>query len=508
MRAFLLLALLSLPAFAQKVVILELDGDSKDKLRAQVEAAVRESGAVELISLKDYRAAAAKKKMTGAAAMTPVGVARAAKVITLDAAVGGEVAGGKYNVVIYDRAGEQLWTKSLKVTKGLLSDDFATKLARAIAAAAQQGAAKPQDDAGGGDAAQDVTTGLDLTQTDAAGNVGVVTDVSGRWKEPERDVDLDDPNRRKQAAPVAVPIFRVWAAGATTWRSQCLRPGVRTCKAYDAASPKPLGTIVNFNATVPYFGLSLNAELFPLARVNTGASKGVNALAQGLGVLVNLQYGVATILVKSATDQGEGAGQQVKSTDLGFSAQLAYRYHFEMGVSLGSQEAGPYSVKGASPVGWFGLRGGVATRSFTIDPTSTLELPSTQRGPHGVFGVDLALPVLPQLRFEFGFSLFLNARPGANEIRGFGNPTDPSEGVDVFGDPNVVGPTAVSFGLEAGVAGQIWGPIGYTVRWRMASYTDLYYGQGQKWTICDESQCGGVGEESYHSLIFGLTASY
>ena len=61
MRAFLLLALLSLPAFAQKVVILELDGDTKDKLRAQVEAAVREAGAVELIPLKEYKAAAAKK---------------------------------------------------------------------------------------------------------------------------------------------------------------------------------------------------------------------------------------------------------------------------------------------------------------------------------------------------------------------------------------------------------------------------------------------------------------
>jgi hypothetical protein len=32
-----------------------------------------------------------------------------------------------------------------------------------------------------------------------------------------------------------VPIFRVWLAGTTTWRSQCLRPGVTNCKEYDLA---------------------------------------------------------------------------------------------------------------------------------------------------------------------------------------------------------------------------------------------------------------------------------
>ena len=198
MRAFLLLALLSLPAFAQKVIILELDGDSKDKLRAQIEEAVRASGAIELISLKDYKAAAAKKKMTGAAAMTPVGVARAAKVIAIDAAVGGEVSGGKYNVVIYDRTGGELWTKSLKVTKGLLSDDFAGKLARAITAAAQQGAAKPQDEAGGGEQTPEMSTGLDLTQTQALATP-----------------DLQD-RVRAVGGPISQFVLDIWAFIATT----------------------------------------------------------------------------------------------------------------------------------------------------------------------------------------------------------------------------------------------------------------------------------------------------
>lgn len=498
MRAFLLLALLSLPAFAQKVIILELDGDSKDKLRAQIEEAVRASGANELISLKDYKAAAAKKKMTGAAAMTPVGVARAAKVIAIDAAVGGEVSGGKYNVVIYDRTGGELWTKSLKVTKGLLSDDFAGKLARAITAAAQQGAAKPQEDAGGGEQTPEMSTGLDLTQTDSAGNVGVVTDVSNNPKpEPERDVDLDDPYKKKASEIVPVPIFRVWVAGATTWRSQCLRPGVTSCKQYDTAATKPAGVTIDFAATVPYFGLSLNAELFPLARVNAGSTKGVNALAQGLGLLVNFQYGQSLTRVVDQNAQGSGAEQTVKSNDLGFMGQVAYRYHFEMGVAMGAQEAGPYYRKQASPVGWVGLRGGIATRNFVIDPNANLSLPSSQRAIHGVVGLDVALAILPQLRFEFGGSIFMNPKPSAEQIIGYGNLKDPTGGATAFG-----------FGIEAGVAGQIWGPIGYTVRWRMTGYKDTYYGQGQKWIVCNDTQCGGVGEETYHSLIFGLTASY
>ena len=91
----------------------------------------------------------------------------------------------------------------------------------------------------------------------------------------------------------------------------------------------------------------------------------------------------------------------------------------------------------------------------------------------------------------------MNPKPSPEQIIGYGNLNDPTGGATAFG-----------FGIEAAVAGQIWGPIGYTVRWRMTSYKDTYYGQGQKWTICNDTQCGGVGEETYHSLIFGLTASY
>jgi hypothetical protein len=154
------------------------------------------------------------------------------------------------------------------------------------------------------------------------------------------------------------------------------------------------------------------------------------------------------------------------------------------------------------PVGWAGIRGGLQSRSFLIDPTAGTSLPSSERVyPTGIgfptIGADVAIPVNKFLRFEGTFSYFINPRPGAEQIVGYGNLNDPTGGA-----------TASGFGLELGVSGEIWGPIGYTVRWRYMGFVDRYYGQGQKWTVCNEMQCGGVGEESFHSIIWGVTASY
>jgi hypothetical protein len=479
-----LVALLATPAFAQKVVVLELDGDPQGKLRTQIEGALKNAGVVELVSIKAYKDAAAKKKMKGAAAMTPVGVARASKLVPLDAAVGGEVTEGTYKVLIYDRVGEQLWTKDLPIKKGLLSDDFANKLARAIAAAAEQGAARtttptPEENpnTGGGEE----QPGLDLTQNDGGGERGVIT---GNPNPPEeRDSDLEDPNKKKKQAHVPVPIIRVWVAGTTTWRSQCLRPGVTNCKEYDLAQTPPTGISIDFTATVPYLGLTLNADVFPLARFD-------NRILQGFGLLVNFQYGQSQTRIVEETPQGQGPDKTVKSDDLGFSAQLAWRYHLQMGYGEPQH------------VGWVGIRGGLQSRSFLIDPMAGTSLPSSERVyPTGIgfptFGIDGAVPLNKFVRFELALAYFLNPRPAAEQIVGYGNLNDPTGGA-----------TATGFGLELGVSGEIWGPLGYIVRWRYMGFTDRYYGQGQKWTVCNEQQCGGVGEESFHSIIWGVTASF
>ncbi len=501
-----LVALVSLPALAQKVVILDIDGDSRDRLRAQIERAVKDAGTVQLISLGEYKAAAAKKKMKGAAAMTPAGVARAAKVLKLDAAVGGEISGGKYHVLIYDRAGEQLWTKDLKVSKGLLSADFAEKLARAIAAAGEQGAQKAQtadvevssDDpvvTSNDDATTTTTTqveespGLDLTQVDSAGNRGVIT---GTASSEDRDEDLDDPNKRKASNRVPVRLFRVWLGGATTWRTQCLRPGVTNCRDYDLTDPKPTGITIDFTASAPYLGMALNGELFPLAFVD-------NRILQGFGILGGFQYGQSQTRIVEETAQGQGPDKTVNSDDWSWNVQGAWRFHFEMGLpmELFSSKGSELLAHYKQPVGWVGVRGGAMSRSFLIDPNAGVSLPSSDRSGFGVVGLDAALAIFPFLRFEFAGSVFINPRPGDEQIIGYGNLNDPTGGV-----------TAGGFGLEAGLAGDIWGPIGYSVRWKMMSFTDRYFGQGQKWTVCNEQQCGGVGEESFHTIVWGLTASY
>ncbi|MFZ5445753.1 MAG: hypothetical protein ACOZQL_37515 [Myxococcota bacterium] len=485
--SLLAVCLASVPALAQRVVILELDGDTQGKLRAQIEAAVKSAGVVEVVPLKTFKDAAAKKKLKGAAAMTPVGVARASRVVKLDAAVGGEVSGGSYKVMIYDRAGEQLWTKELAVKKGLLSDDFANKLARAIAAAAEQGAARQTtpDPSGGGEdtgGGGEETAGLDLTQTDGSGERGVLT---GQQQPPaeERDTDLEDPNRRRRGRQIPVPLFRVWVAGTTTWRTQCLRPGVTNCKEYDLATTPPTGISIDFTATVPYLGLSLNADVFPLARFE-------NRVLQGLGLLVGFMYGQSQTRIIEETPQGQGPDKTVKSDDLAFSLQLAWRWHFQLGYG------------DPQPVGWVGLKGGFQSRSFLIDPNAGTSLPSSDRVfPTGfgfpTIGLDASVPINQYVRVDAGFSWFANPRPAAEQIVGYGNLNDPTGGA-----------TATGFGLEAGVSGQVWGPLGYVLRWRYMGFTDRYYGQGQKWTVCNEQQCGGVGEESFHSIIWGVTASF
>ncbi|MBL8916711.1 MAG: hypothetical protein JNM17_38775 [Archangium sp.] len=497
----LLLILASTTAAAQKVVVLELDGDPQGKLRAQIEQALKEAAVVEIVPLKAFKEAAAKKKLKGAGAMTAVGVKRASKLIRLDAAVGGEVADGTYKVLIYDRAGEQLWTKDLPVKKGMLSDDFAAKLARAIAAAGEQGAARntdttpdPQEDPNNGNTGGggDEQPGLDLT-----GN-----DTIAKPPDPDRDTDLEDPNRRKIAPKVPVPFLRARLTGTTTWRNQCLRPGVTNCKEYDLATVPPTGISIDFTASVPYIGLNVGLELFPLALLNNGKTPGpVFAIIQGFGVIIDFLYGQSQTRIVEESQQGQGSDKTVKSDDLGFAAQIAWRYHFQMGLGLDALSGKPNTPAG-QPVGYVGLRFGFQSRSFLIDPDAGTSLPSSDRVyPTGfgfpVIGLDGAVPIFPFLRFELAASLFLNPRTAPEQIVGYGNLNDPTGGA-----------TATGFGFEAGVSGQIWGPLGYIVRWRAMGFTDRYYGQGQKWTVCNEQQCGGVGEESFHTIIWGVTGQF
>ncbi|HEY1087598.1 MAG TPA: hypothetical protein VGE37_07885, partial [Archangium sp.] len=293
--------LFAAPAMAQKVVVLEIDGDPQGKLRNQIENALKLAAVVELVPLKTYRDAAARKKVRLSLAMSPAGVARVSRVVKLDAAVGGEVTDSTYKVLISDRAGEQLWTKELPVKKGVLSDDFANKLARAIAAAAEQGAAKAAPSGGEETSGGEEVAGIDLTQPEKPAE----TPTYNTRAEPvvpgeERDTDLEDPNKKKKGKRVPVKLFRFALAGTTTWRSQCLRPGVTNCKEYDLAQVPPTGISIDFTATVPYLGLSLSADVFPLAFLD-------NIVLQGFGVLLGFMYGQSQTRIVEESSQGQSA---------------------------------------------------------------------------------------------------------------------------------------------------------------------------------------------------------
>ena len=60
---------------------------------------------------------------------------------------------------------------------------------------------------------------------------------------------------------------------------------------------------------------------------------------------------------------------------------------------------------------------------------------------------------------------------------------------------------------EVGIAGDFWGPLGYSLKLRYTRYTDQFFGRGQKWP-CDDNQCGGAAEETYTALYWGVTASF
>ncbi|MBL9038311.1 MAG: hypothetical protein JNG84_07355 [Archangium sp.] len=471
-------------ARAERVVVLELDGDGSGQLRRQIEEAL---GELEVVSLDTFKAAAAKKKMKGAAAMTPVGVSRAGKTLAFDAAVGGEVTGTAFKVVIYDRVGEELWSKTLTVSNGLLSDDVAKKLSRAIAAAAAQGAAQntARSDSGGG-SDDGASGGLDLSDvgtTPTPTDEGTAT-APPKPLDPNRDLDLDvEATTKRGPSP---PLIRFALHATTTWRGQCLRPVLAatppttSCAAADASRVKAEGVPIDYTAEVPYLGFEARLEAFPLARFD-------NRALQGFGVLGQLLYGGTTTRATETTSLGPGPVRTAPTSDLGWAAQLAWRFHFGAGFRSNQKQ----------PVGFAGVRAGVASRSFSIDPSTGVPLPSSQRAAFPLLGLDVSVPVFAFLRLEGELSFAIGPRPAAEQIFGFGNQLDPTGGVISSG-----------WSFDVGLAGDIWGPIGYSFRVRRAAYADQYFGAGRKWTVCNESQCGGVAEESYVSVLLGLTIRY
>ena len=499
--AFLLLLLFAAPAFAQRVVILEFEADKGNKLRTQVEKALKKANTVDLVPIAKWKDLAGKKKLKGPQAMTPAAVAKLSRGAEVDSAVEG-VIGDKFFVRILDSTGQELWSKELPLKKGLLSEDHAKKLAKAITAAAKTAPVSTREDAEKPEKTDEKTEGVakvektpeqvDPDQPHRPGDLSADEREKRRKEEeaeatsatdvrepivPERDQDLE--NEGRKAKVKAFKIVRVWLAGTTTWRSYCSRPGVLNCKDYDTREPKPSGDTVDFSPQVPYAGFMLHAEVFPLVIFTD------NKYAAGLMLQGSFSLGFSLTKVRVTSPSGETPEKDVVSTDRGWSAQLGYHFPFVFG-----SDSNPL-------VAYLGPRIGVASRVFEIDAKAQVPLPGSYRV-FPQFGIDGAIPLGSKYaRLEAGFTYFLNPKPGPDEIVGYGNLEDPSGGGKGSG-----------FSFEAGLGGEVWGPIGYTLKFRYTRFVDQFFGQGKKWTKCDDTQCGGAAEEVYSGLFWGITASF
>ena len=504
--ALVLLCLISAPAFAQRVVILEFEGDKNNHLRSQVEGALKRANTVDLVPVAKWKDLAGKNKLRGPQAMTPAAVAKLSRPAGVDAAVEG-VLGDKFFVRILDSTGQELWSKELPMKKGLLSEDHAKKLAKAITAAAktaptssaEEEAApvaeekpekpvkvKPEKDrpiAEERDPDQPQRKPAEMSDEERAKRRQEEdAEAHNANENPERDQDLENEGK-KVKFKVGPKLVRVWLGGTTTWRSYCSRPGVSSCKEYDTkliGSPphKPDGVIVNFSPEVPYAGFSIAAEIFPLAPVT-------DSFVNGFGLMGSFALGFSLTNVRVMSEAGMTPIKQVVSTDRSWSAQATYRWHFGFGSGKDTL------------VGYIGARVGAASRVFEIDAKAEVALPGGYRL-FPQFGFDGSLPLGTRfIRLEAGFTYFISPKPGPDEILGYGNLDDPSGGASGNG-----------FGFDAGIAGEIWGPLGYSIKLRYARFVDQFFGQGKQWTICNDQQCGGAAEEIYYGLVWGVTASF
>ncbi|WP_208719108.1 hypothetical protein [Corallococcus sicarius] len=286
-------------------------------------------------------------------------------------------------------------------------------------------------------------------------------------------------NGKKSAPPeLGAPTWvRLNLALTATWRRYCARPGVDGCGAFERLPEEDqVGDTSDFSSTKPYLGFALELEALPLAHRET-------SVLRGLGLRLGVQQGYSSSDVTLTGDGGQTPAREATATDTAFTAQALYRFYFRFGTTRPQQ-------------GYVGARAGLQTRAFDVDAAEDTPLSGTHRV-YPAVAVDLSVPLFSSVRLDASGGLLLSPRPGhspeadggrrAQEITDFGT------SVDSFG-----------WCAELGVSGDIWGPLGYDVAFRLAHFRDRFTGAGTRtgWTN------GGVAEETYSSLHVGLIASY
>ncbi|WP_240360188.1 hypothetical protein [Pyxidicoccus caerfyrddinensis] len=534
----------------QRVVVLDLEGDSRGRVRAQLDAALRRTRQVSVVSLKQYAATAKKSGLRGAEASSEAALVKVAPRLKLDSAVGGAV-GSSLHVRVLDADGQVLSEQEVMLTRGKLSAADAKKAALAIATAVRAPrtapvlesprdvapaepmkpaepltpapppavveapvpvspgapvvaerpteappavapppdapavaerpaeappAVTPRPDAPKKPVIRPDAVAVAPSDTDSA-ELMPVDPESHTTTDPFLEVALDTGSGGTVGdEPVRPPLARLFLGGTTTWRKYCARPGVKSCSEFDRkAVDDQLGDRVDYSSSVPYLGVSAELELLPLARKQSAV--------RGLGAVLGYRRGYSSTNVTLVGDAGQSVTREVVATDSVLTAQALYRYYFGLGEAR-------------QLLGYAGLRAGLLTRAFDVDESAESPLTGTHRMFPAV-GLEVSVPLLRSVRLEGAGQVFIDPKPG----EGFDD-----EGGALGLEVSDYGTSVSSFGWEAelGVAGELWGPFGYSVRFRLSRYQDTFSGAGTRtgW------EAGGVAEETYSSLHWGLTASY
>lgn len=385
-RAIALFAVLCAGAArAQAVVILELDGDTRGVVRAQLVEAVEQAGQVRVVAAGAYARAAAERGFPGAQANTPAAVRAVAPELGITAAVGG-VVGERLLVRILDARGEQIWTRELPLIGGRLSADSARRLAAAIAV--------------------------------AAGPAPSSTPVESAEGQPSADASDAGPvgSPAPSARTVGPPLFSATAAGTATIHLYCSRPGVSSCAEWDAMEDgtEPPGTFVSLERPAPYLGYALAGEVFPLAR-----SEG---WWNGFGIEGEFAQAFSLLAVRLASGDATSPTQTVTASDIRWVGDLVYRYYFPFGAGGGG--------------GYVGAHAGMRAHSYTIDPSANQLFSGTQRIHPGA-GLNGFLPFSDRVRVEVAATFLVDPRPGADEVALYGTSVQSmgfSADVNVSGD--------------------------------------------------------------------------
>jgi hypothetical protein len=487
----LALMLTSQAALAERVAVSALDGDRKGRLRAQVTAILRKTREVQVLPPTAWAKAAGKQGLRGPASVEPRVVARLAPKLKVDAVLTGS-AGRTYstfNARLIGRDGQELWAGEYPLAHGLLSKYQVRKFVLAVVEALKAanppvpespppapGQPEPVTGSVSSPPAPPVEQPASKSQgADEASHTDTAELAGSGGGFPEGEPAREEGALAGGRLP---PRVKVSLGAAVTWRNYCARPAVTSCAEFDARPPEQqVGDIADFTSNVPYMGFAVEAEVFPLSHWPT--------VLRGVGLTLGYQRSFARTTVQVSSPVGETPEREVYATDTAYGAMLAYRVFFDLGR------------QGEPLWGHAGMRVGALGREFDVDEPADAPLPEVHRF-YPAVGLEVSVPLMRAVRIEGAGQLFFRPNPG----RSLGGDDEGSQVAEVRDYGTSV--SSLGWAAELGVAGDLWGPIGYFARFRLDYYRDRFSGQGIRrgWTG------SGVAEESYSSIIAGLTAAW